>query len=104
MLTELGLQTADPEAIFATAAMAFAAIIAFGWGADAILQEAGFGLAGNAIIAVVGAFLGTRIWLSTMGHIARYGGDLTHLLLFSGAVATLAVVGAAFIKKAVVRA
>jgi hypothetical protein len=52
----------------------------------------------------VGAFLGTRVWLLMMGHFTRYGGDLTHLLLFAGAMATLAVVGAAVIKKAVIRA
>jgi len=104
MLFDLGLQSADPEAIFATAAIAFAGIIAFAWGADAILQDAGFGLAGNAVIAVVGAFLGMRLGPSMMGHFARYGGDLTYLLLFAGAVATLAVVGAAFLKKAIVRA
>jgi uncharacterized membrane protein YeaQ/YmgE (transglycosylase-associated protein family) len=103
MLVSLGLETVPTEMLYFLAFMAIAASIAFGWTTDLILKDRGFGPLGNALIGIIGAFLGPRIWFIGLRHGALLGADPGTLLACAGAGGSLLLVAAALLKRALVR-
>ncbi|MFI4996822.1 MAG: hypothetical protein ACHQAQ_13705 [Hyphomicrobiales bacterium] len=104
MLAFLGLQSVSSEMLYLAAPLAFCAVFTFGWAADMVMREAGFGLIGNSLIGTVGAVFGTRYWLSVVGRGAFGGAEPVAVLTCAGAAATLLLLAAAVLKKAVIRA
>ena len=63
-----------------------------GWLAGQILRGFGFGLIGNIIVGIVGAFIG--VWLMTTLRIMPFAGFLGSIINATiGAVVLLAVIG-----------
>ena len=100
MLAFLGLSSAPPEMLIFTAAFAFALALAFGWATDLALREAGFGLVGNALLAIAGAILGGHFLAGRMGLITGMAAPWSPLLA-GAVVAMLCLCGATVLKKAV---
>lgn len=62
-----------------------------GWAAGQIVKGYGFGLVGNIVVGVVGAFIGN--WLFPM--LGMWGGDMIGMIISAilGAVILLVVIG-----------
>ena len=73
MLSYLGLQSVPTEMLFFGVVMAFAASVIFGWTTDLAMKDHGFGPIGNALIGVIGAILGPRIWFHRARSRIRMG-------------------------------
>jgi uncharacterized membrane protein YeaQ/YmgE (transglycosylase-associated protein family) len=63
-----------------------------GWLAGKVVRGAGFGLIGNIIVGIVGAFVGS--WLWTSFHLAPMGGPTVNAILVSmiGAIVLLVLI------------
>jgi uncharacterized membrane protein YeaQ/YmgE (transglycosylase-associated protein family) len=64
-----------------------------GWLAGKIMRGAGFGIIGDIIIGIIGAFIGS--WLFAYLHIGPIGGFWINAIITStiGAVVLLAIIG-----------
>ena len=104
MLSYLGLQSVPTEMLFFGVVMAFAASVIFGWTTDLAIKHHGFGPIGNALIGVLGAVLGPRIWFIGLGHGSVWGAEPTALLTCAAASGSFLLVLGVVLKKALARA
>ena len=105
MLAYLGLQSVPTEMLFFGVIMAFAASVIFGWTTDLAMKDRGFGPLGNALVGVVGAILGPRIWFLGLGHgSSLLGADPASLLTCGAASALSLLLLSVLLKKALASA
>jgi uncharacterized membrane protein YeaQ/YmgE (transglycosylase-associated protein family) len=103
MLSLLGLQSVPTEMLYFLAFMAIATTAIFGWTTDLILKDLGFGPIGNALLGVIGAVFGPRIWLVGVQHGSLFDADPSVLLTCMGAGGSILLIAAALLRKALAR-
>jgi uncharacterized membrane protein YeaQ/YmgE (transglycosylase-associated protein family) len=105
MLVYLGLQSLPTEMLYFVTFMAFAASAVFGWTTDMAMKDHGFGPVGNALLGIVGAVFGPRIWFVGLGQGPSWEAtDPTSMLVCAAAAGALLLFAAAVLKKALASA
>jgi len=93
MVRLIGLDFLPQDALIITLILMVVVAVIAGWISDAVMADVGYGVIGNAVLTLVGAFVGLAAWTHGVGPVrpayigwiavSTGGGSLAFLLLFA---------------------
>ncbi len=95
----IGLDFLDSSTFTGIMIMMVIAAVAAGWITDAIMGSSGYGVIGNAVMTLVGAFTGLAGWRHLVGPMTQR--DTPYIMAIAGTAALAVLLLVALFKRAV---